>query len=139
MVIVPKMVGVIVYNYLEDKELEFNSYKEAAKHLGVGAWVIRDLLIGASKTSRKLKNLGVTISLIDEKKVREHKVGKLPKKTGSRKIKIHVLDLYTNEILDTYNSSREAADDVGGHHTNITKCCRGTIKNAYGYKWEYAE
>lgn len=139
MVIVPKKVGVVVYHYLEDKELEFDSYKEASKHLGVGAWVIRDLVIGASKSSRVLKDLGVTISLIETEQVREHKVGKLPKKMGSKKIKVHALDLYTNEILDTYESTREASEDVGGHHSNITRCCRGDIKSAYGYKWEYAE
>lgn len=135
----PKRVGVVVYHYLEDEELEFDSYKEAAKHLGVGIWVVRDSLCGTHKSSRKLEDLGVTLSFIEEKKVREHKVGKLAKRTGSRNIKVHALDLYTNEIIDTYDSTREAATDVGGKRDSITKCCRGVIKSAYGYKWEYAE
>ena len=51
-----------------------------------------------------------------------------------------MLDPFTNEILDTFASTAEAAEDIGAKTPNmIGRCCRGKIKMAYGYKWEYAD
>jgi hypothetical protein len=37
-----------------------------------------------------------------------------------------------------FNSAKEAVESVDGNPSNITSCCRGTIKTAYGYEWCYA-
>lgn len=45
---------------------------------------------------------------------------------------------YQNNIkIKTYNSIKEASNDVNGLSTNIVKCLKGKIKSAYGYQWKY--
>ena len=38
-----------------------------------------------------------------------------------------------------YKSISEAAKDINGHGTTISKCCLGKSNTAYGFKWRYAE
>lgn len=40
-------------------------------------------------------------------------------------------------LIKTYNSIKEASEDVNGLSTNIVKCLKGKIKSAYGYIWKY--
>lgn len=37
-----------------------------------------------------------------------------------------------------YASIQEAADDVGGDQTNISRACREPGRTAYGFGWRYA-
>jgi hypothetical protein len=47
-------------------------------------------------------------------------------------------DLYGNEI-EIYNSLNEAVTAVNGKSSsNISSCCKGKKKSAYGYIWKYA-
>ena len=39
--------------------------------------------------------------------------------------------------LKTFNSVTEAANDVNGSTGNISLCCMGKHKTAYGYIWRY--
>jgi hypothetical protein len=62
--------------------------------------------------------------------------------TGLNKVtwgrKINQLDKDTGEIINTYNSIREALRSLGkGYTGSIGDCIRGRINTAYGYKWEY--
>lgn len=40
-------------------------------------------------------------------------------------------------LLNTFNSLREASESIDKDFKNISSCCRGKSKSAYGYKWEY--
>jgi hypothetical protein len=55
--------------------------------------------------------------------------------------KVNQLDFRTNEILNTFDSIKYAFEFLGYEKNlgNITNCCKGTRKTAYGYKWEYAK
>ena len=50
---------------------------------------------------------------------------------------IKVASYKNNEKIKEYNSIKEASLDVNGISTNIVKCLKGKIKNAYGYQWKY--
>lgn len=39
--------------------------------------------------------------------------------------------------IKTFNSIKQASEEIGGYSTNIIKCMKGITKTAYGYKWEY--
>ena len=67
--------------------------------------------------------------------VREHNTKVVCRKY--RRNAVYMLDPYTHEILDKFDSVRESADDIGGSVFNIRKCCSGVLKTAHGYKWEY--
>ena len=43
------------------------------------------------------------------------------------------------EVIQIYASATEAAQDMGGDISNISACCRGKLKTAYGYIWRYAD
>lgn len=53
-------------------------------------------------------------------------------------LKINMLDKKTNKILKTFGSIIDAAKYMGLEKScHICSCCKGKLKTAYGYKWEY--
>ena len=48
------------------------------------------------------------------------------------------LDLNDN-IIKTWVSARTAGRSLGKHGSNISKCCNGQQKTAYGYKWVFSQ
>jgi hypothetical protein len=40
-------------------------------------------------------------------------------------------------FLESFNSLREASESIGKDFKNISSCCRGKSKTAYGFKWKY--
>ena len=49
------------------------------------------------------------------------------------------VDPKTNVIIKNWTNALTAAKSSGYHQSsNILACCRGTIKQAYGYRWEFA-
>lgn len=51
------------------------------------------------------------------------------------------IDLYEDKVLRTYQSISEACKELGNknYSANISACCRGIQKQAYGYRWSYAD
>lgn len=43
------------------------------------------------------------------------------------------------EIIKTYNSIKEAAEDVGARSTNISFCCKNKNRTIKGFYWRYAD
>ena len=41
--------------------------------------------------------------------------------------------------IQTFSTIKEAYENVGCNHGNISSCCRGKIKSCGGYKWRYAD
>lgn len=46
--------------------------------------------------------------------------------------------LRDGEVIATFDSLMQAERDLGYKHGNISKCCNGKLKSAYGYKWRFA-
>lgn len=47
-------------------------------------------------------------------------------------------DQYTGELIDTFNSQKEAADSLGNKSPSlISQCCLNHIATAYGFHWCY--
>ena len=55
---------------------------------------------------------------------------------SERRKKVLLKDLENNPLL-IFDSILEIVEMYGGSYSHISKCCNNTIKNAYGYKWEY--
>lgn len=67
----------------------------------------------------------------------KHKISESCKNKGVKKVMQFALN---GEFLQTFDSIKEALYSVGGKSEgNISSCCRGKKKNAYGYVWKYAE
>lgn len=49
---------------------------------------------------------------------------------------IYRIDRKTGEAV-MFNSAKEAAEVINGKPNNITACCRGSIRTAYGFEWSY--
>ena len=43
----------------------------------------------------------------------------------------------TDEFIKKWNGAREIERELGFYHNEISKCCKGKLKSAYGYKWHY--
>lgn len=62
------------------------------------------------------------------------------KRGEKRKKPVYMCDKTTHAILQRFNSAKDASTYL--HKINgsqITACCRGRIKSAYGYFWQYVE
>lgn len=59
-------------------------------------------------------------------------------KTGSKNhLSKTVIQILDGKIIAEYGSANEAARLTGYSQANISKCCRGIYKQAYGYEWQY--
>lgn len=47
------------------------------------------------------------------------------------------VDKDTNEVIAEFPSVAEIYRQFGYHHSNIVNSCRGKLKSAYGFKWQY--
>lgn len=45
----------------------------------------------------------------------------------------------TNDAIAEFPSTREVERQLGFNHSNISACCKGKQKTAYGYIWKYKE
>ena len=62
------------------------------------------------------------------------------KEEKNYKKRVLQLDKDTNEILNFFESTNDAARSLGKNKgSHITEACQGKIKTAYGYKWRYAD
>ena len=59
-----------------------------------------------------------------------YNIGEQYVRSGSKSIRC----IDTNKI---YKSIKEASDETGIPHSNLTACCKGRIKTAKGLHWEY--
>ena len=49
------------------------------------------------------------------------------------------IDKQTNEVIAEFPSTMEVKRQLGFSCSNISACCLGKIKSAYGFKWKYKE
>ena len=42
-----------------------------------------------------------------------------------------------NNLIKIWKSATEVKRELGYSNSSIAKCCRGELKQAYGYKWSY--
>ena len=136
-----KPTRVIMIDANSDQVKEFETQIEAAIALGIDPWHIHAALRGTKGGSRLLESRGISFVSYEEyydlKPIRKHRV-----KPGDNKKKtkrVRAIDMYTHEIIDTYNSMTEAAEDTGTHAPAIRKSCVREGITAAGYKWEFAD
>lgn len=48
-----------------------------------------------------------------------------------------VKQIKDDKVIAEFPSTREVERQLGYDHKAISKCCRGLINTAYGFKWEY--
>jgi hypothetical protein len=53
------------------------------------------------------------------------------------KKQVQQIDPKTNEVLNTFNSIRDAAKYSCSHISSITKCCKGQLKTLKGFIWKF--
>ena len=57
-------------------------------------------------------------------------------KNQHKKRGVKQLDLDGN-VIATFNSLKEAVKQTGTNYASLCLCCRGKVKLANGYHWEY--
>jgi group I intron endonuclease len=56
-----------------------------------------------------------------------------------RKKKVNQMEASTSKVIKTWDSAQEASLSLCGKKTNyISLVCRGKLKTAFGFKWEYS-
>lgn len=153
----------------ELKEIELISkYKSNCKDFGYniesGGYVNRHTQQTRDKMSKTRKNKPLSeqhkkslsmsrkgINFSDEhiENLRKSHMGYIMPQTQKDKISKNCIDKGVKKVVQlslngdyiaTFNSLKDALKSVNGKtSSNISSCCRGNRKNAYGYKWKYAE
>ena len=124
-----------------DDIVYFSTQKEIADMFGVHESLVGATIQGGQTVLTRSGVLIYTLAEYEElAPIREHQIIPLPPKK-SRKRAVRMIDRYTHEILDEFESVKEACEDLGvsytSGYTSIYRSCNGKIPTAYGYKWEY--
>ena len=89
--------------------------------------------ISETHKSEKNPNYGKHWSEETRKKISERN------KNGKWSKTVIQIDKSTYETIAEFPSASEAERQLGYSQANISRCCRGKIKSAYGYIWKYKE
>jgi hypothetical protein len=74
---------------------------------------------------------------LTQKHISNLKIGLKNRKNWIKKSKqVEQYDLEGN-LINVFQSSKEANDKMGGKGNNVADCCRGRQKTAYGFIWKY--
>lgn len=69
---------------------------------------------------------------------KEKIIKKFVSKQGGSKA-VCQIDAISNQIINTFISAAQAAKEINGDSSTITKVCKGKLKTHKGFKWIYAE
>lgn len=135
---------VVVSIPREGIEKFFNSQKEAANYLKVDKFHVWSEINNHNGGSRTLQKRGVLVMTVADYEglspVRPHYTSPHSRFHGGKGQQVRMLDPDTHEVLDVFESLREAAEDMGVNYiSSIVRCCKGKMKLAHGYKWEYVD
>lgn len=112
-------------------EYKYNSIVEASKNIGFSNSQLKRILSSKNKTEYLQDNRGIFYIRY------EIEVVKLKKEIN--KIAVNQFDMNGNYIK-THDSLTKAANSIGvDNPSNITLCCKGKNKSAYGYLWRYVD
>jgi group I intron endonuclease len=155
-----KLVCITFDNQLDDMEIkyieQYNSLVPNGYNLRMGGNSGRHNAETKQKISETLKKrydnglirlnnprIGKPLSEITKKKLSEaHKGKKISQESinkriiSRRKNKIIQLDIDGN-ILNSFDSCKEAGEYIGTTTSNICMCCNGKTTTAKGYVWKY--
>lgn len=87
-----------------------------------------------NRTNNKLSNL----ELVTCKENINWGTHKDKQKKAQKNLPVIQYDLNGNFIKE-WNGVREVENTLGYYHSNISICCKGKVKTAYGYIWKYKE
>lgn len=88
-------------------------------------------------TGRKNPMYGLPVSQERRRAQSEKMKGRFSGENNPAARPVIKYDLDMN-FLGAYATAKQAAATVGGDNSNISTCCRGRYKTAYGYIWRYA-
>ena len=97
------------------------------------------------KDGNKLNNMLSNLEWCSQKENNQHSASVLGysemfSKNAKRTFSKKVLQLDKNEnLINEWESTREAERQLGFKHENISKCARGERKQYHGYLWRYVE
>ena len=63
----------------------------------------------------------------------------IQRRAQKRSMPVLQIDVNTGQVIAEYPSVNEVGRQTVFDFSTISKCCRGEIKTAYGYKWRYKE
>ena len=113
-----------------NKIAEFESVSSAADETGFERTNISSNLIGSSKTCHGYIFVYKENFPIKDISIHKHK---------GKGIKVAQIDKDSGEVINTFNSLKEAGDSLGVCYKGLQKAARDLRRTAYGYKWKVIE
>lgn len=86
----------------------------------------------------KLDNHYTNLKWVTSSEINILNIKNNPGMYDNQKKKVAKLDKKTGELLETYESLRDAARLTGFNKQNISKVCNGKVNSASGFKWKFA-
>lgn len=111
------------YDYIWDLWEQGNTIKQISALIPCNDYVVRTVLDIHNVSTEERKNRSA---------YRQDEGHKLYRR------QVNQIDIFTNKIIHTYNSVREAALEIGCDSSYLSKLCQNN-KIAFGFKWEYQD
>lgn len=92
-----------------------------------------------NKLNNNVDNLEWCTNLYNRRHAVEHKLTK-PVLKGDNNVRARKVKMIGDNVEKVFGSLRSALDYLGkpySCYSTIAHCCKGDIKTAYGYRWEY--
>ena len=117
--------------------------KKMSEYKGEKRWNYGKHLSEEHKKNLSESHKGQTSGMKNKKHTEESKRKMSENKKGIPNIKlskpVFQIDKNTNNIIAEFSSLSEIERQLGLSFKNISCCCRGITKSAYGYIWKYKE
>lgn len=127
-----KETKLILSKYSKGRKMSEES-KILLSKVRTGVKVPRDIVYKSIKNRRNY--VGENNPNYGNKRTEEYKIDNMMKQPNRKQVL--QIDIETNNILNSYNSIREASKITNIDNSSIGRVCNGISKTAGGYTWKY--
>ena len=113
----------------EETRKKMSELRKGEKHWNYGKHCPEETKRKISENTKGEKNHNFGKHLSEEHK---RKISETKSKT------VFQINPLTNQIIAEFPSLMEVEKQFGYYNSNVSKCCNGKRKTAYGFKWKYA-
>lgn len=110
--------------------------EETKRKIGEAHKGEKNYFYGKHLSEEHKKKLSESHKGINFSEERKRKIGEA-NTNGKLSKTVLQIDKRTNEVIAEFPSIMEVERQFGINHSNISMCCKGKRKTAYGYKWQY--
>ena len=126
----------VIHTHTEETKQKMSKTRKGQKHSDEHNKAVAEALRGKKLSKEHIEHVRLSHIGYKMPKEQKEKISKSCTNKGIKKVSQYSLK---GEYIRTFQSMKDALKSVNGKTiSNISSCCTGRRKNAYGYIWKYA-